>query len=335
VFLTLNTPSELVGENPALVEEILSTPRDVSRVPHAAELFREYFAARFSQAVDPLKHQVVLLSGGIDSIVTLAALLHHCESDRVTAITVGGSEPGTDESVARAVASHLGVRHIVALLDPQDVERLSRWAVNRLGVDEMWEVAAAIVLRTALDAAAFYNPVQVWSGDGGDEILAGGHWPNQEPRDGLLEAHGVAGASPTEWLAEFQRKTWSKEWTSRRLVPDFFERVAPGVELYRAMNTEEACRIGARLQASAVWGPSDKEPLRELAVLLGVPPQLTRSEKSPMQAPSELLASLVQAARRDVARMPHAATYRDPLLEPLEYNFVRLWLHTLAAHDES
>lgn len=145
----------------------------------------------------------------------------------------------------------------------------------------------------------------------------------------MLQVRPDLGADATQWLAAFQHETWIGDWTSTRLVPDFFERVIPHHQLWKSMNTEEACRLAARLQASAVWAENDKEPLRTLAERLGVPRECTRHAKASMQASSGLLATLVDAARDHVAAIPHAGIYRDTLLEPVEHNLVRLWLHLL------
>jgi asparagine synthetase B (glutamine-hydrolysing) len=334
----LDVPQELVGDAPGLVDDVLSSARDVTDPSRAAELFAEYFAARFAAAVDPSARQVVLLSGGIDSIVTLAALKQHLRDTSpqtpLEAVTVTGAADGPDVAVAREVAAVLGVPLTVARVTAPDVAALCREVVELLGVDELWEVSAAIVLKTAF-AAVGPPPVQVWSGDGGDEVLAGGVLPLTEGPDGVIDGRGIQASDPTEWFAAVQRKVWLTEWTANRLVPDFFERVIPSATLWRSMNTAEACRVGARLHASAVWQEDDKEPLRILAETLGVPRHLTRVPKAAMQQSSGVLDTLLAAARDRVAAIPHAGLYRDTLLEPLELNLIRLWLHTLPPAQSS
>jgi hypothetical protein len=48
-----------------------------------------------------------------------------------------------------------------------------------------------------------------------------------------------------------------------------------------------------------------------------------------MQTSSGLFDGLLAAARASVASLPNADEYHDPQVEPIEYNLVRLWLHTL------
>jgi asparagine synthetase B (glutamine-hydrolysing) len=329
----LDAPQELVGDTPGLIEALLSVDRDVSDPHVAADLFAEYFEARFDAAVDRSRRQVVLLSGGIDSIVTLAALRRHLERRGVPvpleALTVSGETEGSDLAPARAVASQLGVPHIVVRVTAAEVPLRCRDAIERLGVDEMWEISAAVILESAFAEIAKGPPAQVWSGDGGDELLAGGTVPFTAPLDAPLFGHGTDFKAATEWFAALQHRTWSKEWTADRLVPDFFERVIPGETLWRAMNTSEACAVAARLRAEAVWCDHDKEPLRLLAERLGVDRRLARLPKASMQQSSGVLDTFLAAARAHVAQLPHAATYRDPLREPLESSLVRLWLHGL------
>jgi asparagine synthase (glutamine-hydrolysing) len=324
----LDVPSELVGDDPDLVAEILSARRDVDAVEDAATLFETYFQDRFAAAVRRDHRQFVMLSGGVDSIVTLAALVRSAGPDRVEAVTVGAGDGGSDLATAAAVAAGLGVRHTVLTMSTGGLVPLTREIIGRLGVDELWEVAAALVVKTVFDAVPD-DATQVWSGDGGDELLAGGLWPNVQPPEGILEGRTAVGDDPTDWFASCQRHVWLDEWSSNRLVPDFFERVIPGRTLWRSMATEEACRLAARLRADAVWGLDDKEPLRVLAERLGVPRHCARKPKGRMQASSGVIDVLVAAARQTVSRIPRAGTYRDTDAEPLAHSFVRLWLHQL------
>lgn len=326
----LSSPSDLIADSPGLIDEILSSDRDVTSPIAAAGLFEEYFAARFRAAVTPSLRQVVLLSGGIDSIATLAALVGHLGPDKVEALTVVSSADSSDAEVASKVSSSLGVHHTFHVLSAIEAENFARHAVRLLQIDEMWEVSAAVVLIAAFSTALSKGPAQVWSGDGGDEILAGGIWPGKHPALGVLDGVGVDASSPTDFFAEVQRRTWSSEMTSSRLVPDFFSRVTPLTPLWRSMYTEEACRLAARLTADAVWGTSDKEPLRLLAERLGVPSHLTRNEKSPMQHSSGTLSVLLEASRNYVSRIPNSQQHRNTKEEPLEHNLIRLWLHSIA-----
>lgn len=157
----LSAPYELVGDDPALVETILSAPRDVASVDEAATLFHQYFKDRFSSAVREDHHQVVLLSGGIDSIVTLAAMAHHLGVESLNAVTVCGAGRGSDLAVAEKVASSLGVPHTVVTIDKDEARAMALWAIGLLGVDEMWEVGAAIMLKSAFDTVPTDRPAQV------------------------------------------------------------------------------------------------------------------------------------------------------------------------------
>lgn len=328
----LDLPAELVGDDPHLVAEILSAPRDVDTVEDAATLFETYFQDRFAAAVRRDHRQFVMLSGGIDSIVTLAALVRSVGPDRVEAVTVDAGGGGSDLATAAEVAAGLGVGHTVLTMSAGGLVPMIRDIIGRIGVDELWEVAAALVVRTVFDAVPA-DAAQVWSGDGGDELLAGGLWPNVPAPDGILEGRTAVGDDPTDWFASCQRHVWLEEWSSARLVPDFFERVIPGRTLWRSMATEEACRLAARLRADAVWQRDDKEPLRMLAERLGVPRHCARQPKGRMQASSGVIDLLVAAARQTVARIPGSGTYRDTDAEPLAHSFVRLWLHHLPATD--
>jgi asparagine synthase (glutamine-hydrolysing) len=111
-----------------------------------------------------------LLSGGIDSSLTVALMQRH-SSHSVRTFTVSFEDEAFDEAAsASAVAAHLGTDHTTVDMTAQDVFDL----VPR--VPEIWDepFSDSSQLPTHLVAAVARRAVTVaLSGDGGDELFAG------------------------------------------------------------------------------------------------------------------------------------------------------------------
>jgi len=313
----LNVPHEFVADDPRF-SELFDHPRDVDDPVVAATLIGEYLDARVRASVDLQRRQVVLLSGGVDSIVLLAALVRAFGPEPLRAVTVSGPTGGVDTDAARAVADHLSVEHVSVTLDPVDLIARTRAAIATLECDELWEVGAAVVLRAAVDAFGGPSPdLQVWTGDSADAIFSiGGRWP-------------LHASLSMDDLSSAQQTRWEALLSSERLVPDFHARVIDD-EVWNAYGTREAAAIAVRMHGDALFGgDKPKEALRTLAEQLGIPSEYARRPKAPMQTSSGLFDGLLAAARASVASLPNADEYHDPQVEPIEYNLVRLWLHTL------
>ncbi len=84
----------------------------------------EAFRAGFLKRYDPSRRCVVLLSGGIDSLVMLRYLTEIAPG-HVEAFTFGlkGDEQGDEVRAAQMAARHFGVPHRLSFLDPADVVR--------------------------------------------------------------------------------------------------------------------------------------------------------------------------------------------------------------------
>lgn len=112
----------------------------------------------------------VFLSGGIDSSLITAAM-QKCASQPVTTLTLGFEDPRFNEANhARAIAAHLGTRHIEEVVTPDD----ARNVVTRLGrmYDEPLADSSQIPTSLVCEMARKHVTVAL-SGDGGDEGFAG------------------------------------------------------------------------------------------------------------------------------------------------------------------
>ncbi len=111
-----------------------------------------------------------LLSGGIDSSLTVA-LMQQEASQPVSTFTIGFKEKSHDESVfAREIASHIGTSHAEEILNAQDVIDL----VPKIASlhDEPFADSSSIPTFLLSQFARRHVKV-VLSGDGGDELFGG------------------------------------------------------------------------------------------------------------------------------------------------------------------
>ena len=180
-------PAHMVEITPAAVEAgILPVPAPWWDMTGAALAARKVpFEGDFEEAVDAVEaifarsvtQRMVsdvplgaLLSGGIDSALTLA-IMQQASDAPVRSFTIGMAENGYDESPhAEAVARHLGTEHETFMLNPAEV------------LDEVPHIAArydepfadSSQLPTFLVSCMARKHVSVaLSGDGGDELFAG------------------------------------------------------------------------------------------------------------------------------------------------------------------
>ncbi len=112
----------------------------------------------------------VFLSGGIDSSL-VTAVMQKCASQPVTTLTLGFEDPRFNEADhARAVAAHLGTRHIEEIVTVDQ----ARSVVSRLGrmYDEPLADSSQIPTYLLCEMARKHVTVAL-SGDGGDEGFAG------------------------------------------------------------------------------------------------------------------------------------------------------------------
>ena len=224
-----------------------------------------------------------MLSGGIDSVLLAAAWRKFAEPPLCVTVAAAGI-PSGDREQAAAAAAHLGLEHHTVELTTAEIRRLARRAVALLGVDEMWEIGAAIPIMSAAAAAreAGRNG-PIISGAGADVLFAGGM---------RLVAPAAA--------EELRSRVWAELGSAfryDRLVPDFFDRIlgADAKRFFEVFQTVEAWELAANFAPSVLFAQAadgtlvDKLCLRELAVEWGAEPTLAWAPKNPMQFSSGMI----------------------------------------------
>jgi len=154
----------------------------------------------------------LFLSGGVDSAV-LAALLHAHGAGRIKSFSVGyrGTAMAHELDEAARVAAHFGLEHRPLELELGEIfARIPHtvWAADELMRDYA-NLPTSILAQTAA-----HDLKVVFSGEGGDEVLAGYRRYRPSPPERWLKGrlHPGSGAFRT-------RGHWSGYWTRRLLGP--------------------------------------------------------------------------------------------------------------------
>lgn len=265
---------------------------------------------------------VLMLSGGIDSILIAAVVADLGLPDDILAVTYTGADSGGAEvSTARRVADTLGLEHEV--IAPDDGAELVRETVRRLGSSDPWEVLAGVTLLAvtrAVDKRFRATPALI-TGAGADALFLGG--VPLDPADPDWAEH---------WDVLVRDKV-ARNFTRERFIPDFYERLIDAPQRHiQVWQTHAAYDLAMRIHPDLLRGPEravDKYLFRQAAVRLGVPAELVSATKNPMQVSSGGVDAIVARAREELAAEHGARTYSDPVTEPLEFTVARLWLGKL------
>ncbi|MEV6281020.1 asparagine synthase-related protein [Nocardia sp. NPDC051832] len=273
---------------------------------------------------------VLLLSGGVDSILVAAAAVS--VGIRPHTITVATPD-SSDRTGASAAAAALGLAHEVVELDHATIVELAGEAVARLGLPELWEVSYAIPLLAAVQSVDELGAIgPILTGGGADAIFAGGRPLH----------HDLDSAEATAEMDQIIRTESAANFTITRLVPDFHERVLPAyaekfVHMFQTLRWWE---LSEQLAAPALFGERDGQPVDKLAVriaaeqlLPAAAAPLAWAKKSPIQRSAGIMGALTEVAREFAAALPGAQTYTDPLTEPADAVAARLFLALLSDTD--
>lgn len=329
--------AEQTGDNMQYVADLVDivTPQPQRRQlddPEAAaallsrETIKRVEAVCGVQAGDP----VVLLSGGVDSILVAAAAVKAGHRPRAITVTTAN---GTDQDNAAAAAKALGLAHDIVSVDERAVVELARETIARLGLPELWEVSYAIPLLAATRALDQLDSVgPILSGCAADAIFAGG----------TALTNPVDSPAAVDELDRLVRTASAASFRYQRLVPDFHERVIPeyASRFTHIFQTLRFWTLAEQLAPPALFGTPHGTPTDKLSVRLACTELLPESasglawaKKSAIQKSAGIMGSLAAAARHRAADLPGAKTYTDPETESWEAVATRLFLALLAKNS--
>lgn len=171
---------------------------EITDVDEAAEAVRTTFRDAVRVRVDTDLTVGVVLSGGLDSSLTLTQV-HALHPDCV-AFTIGSPE-SPDVAHARLLTADLGVRHEVITVRPREISRAEvREAIRVSEATEHGDVINAVVSMRLFRAVRQAGVKVVLTGDGSDELFGGyDMYRNVAPHDArALFLHKIGHLSRTE-----------------------------------------------------------------------------------------------------------------------------------------
>lgn len=264
----------------------------------------------------------LMLSGGIDSVL-LAAVLKDLGIDfhAVTVAAKGLNSQDRDNSIA--LAEKLNFSHSVVEVDSKTLSTEIPLIVEKLGIDELWEVLAALPISLAFKE--FNNKGVkglVLTGNGADAIFAGGK---------VLKEKNLYSENANKELDSLVLQDVSRNFTRDRVIPDFYERVLGKDDKRFTMTFQnrQAWELSHLLAPNVLWTEDemgrkyDKSALRKAAEILNVPKELAWTSKSPLQKSSGLMDALILHVRESMARYENATNYTSPLEEDTDILLAR------------
>jgi asparagine synthetase B (glutamine-hydrolysing) len=264
--------------------------------PVEAAIALEDVVDRTARALDP--PGVVLLSGGIDSMLVALAAVRSDLSPSCVTVTTDIEDRSLDGYWARATAAYLGLDWEPVLVRETEVRRLVERAARQLGGRGLYQIGRCITDLAIADACQARGLSVAWSGTGADLLFD--TFPDPADPDGpvRLDWEGrramlLRARTPTPENPYFDKQTVLED--AGISVSPFFE-------------TTECLALAARLEPSAlIAGPAvagdaagpSKLPLRILAERWGLPRQLAYQPKRALQDSSGVFALLAECARHD------------------------------------
>jgi asparagine synthase (glutamine-hydrolysing) len=174
------------------------------------------------------------LSGGVDSS-GVVAMMARASAQPVNTCSISFGDPAFDESVhAERVARHLGTRHFVEAVDPNDFSLVDRLAAI---YDEPFADSSALPTFRVCELARKHVTVAL-SGDGGDEVFAGYRryrWHMNEEKLRRLLPYGLrrplfgflAAVYPkADWAPRVLRARTTFDALARQSVEAYFDSVS-------------------------------------------------------------------------------------------------------------
>lgn len=308
-------------------EYITITPKfsyDITNSNTAITEINEYVYHRLSTIYNHHNQELsLMLSGGVDSIHTLAVAAYH--NIPITAYTY--HYPNSHTSLkevenASKITKHFNINHKIIEISDDNVDIDS--IVKKLDSTEPWDVLAGLLLSVIQQEVNKNNPDSpIVSAAGADVLFQGGK--KFTPRMTMRE-------SLQEWEKQVSDDI-IKTFTYQRFIPDFYHRILQdNNKHYKIWQANKAVELTSTIHPCLIRGKDfnqDKKILKDACRALNVPDECLMIIKDPMQHSSGSFELLTNLARKQLKTKYSNNTYSDPLQEDLSILIARYYLQSL------
>lgn len=265
----------------------------------------------------------LMLSGGLDSIHTLAVAAYH--NIPVTAYTYHYHNSHTslkEVENASKITDHFNINHKIITISDDNVDVNS--IVEKLNSNEPWDILAGLLLSVIQKEVNKNNPGSpIVSAAGADVLFQGGK--NFIPKLTIQQ-------SLQEWEKQVSNDI-IKTFTYQRFIPDFYYRILQDDNKhYKIWQTKKAVELTSNIHPTLIRGKDfnqDKKILKDACKALNVPDDFLMIVKDPMQHSSGSFELLTNLARKQLKDKYGNNTYSDPLQEDLSILIARYYLQSL------
>lgn len=248
----------------------------IKDMSEAVDCYQEAICSAVKKRLRNVDKVAVLLSGGIDSCL-IAKILHDLAPSAgidLLAYTAGFSE-SEDLKTAQEFSQEIGIEHRIKVLSVAEVERYIPKVIETIEERDFVQIEAGIGIYAAMNTASQDGIEVVFSGQGPDELWGGYAWYPE-----VLNQEGRQELSKRMWddLTRGDIETLDRENKIARAhgVDMMFPYIDPEV-------VNLAMSVSPELKVTSGNDHLGKHPHRELAQVMGIPPEYANRTKTAAQ----------------------------------------------------
>ena len=248
----------------------------IKDMSEAVDCYQEAICSAVKKRLSDVDKVAVLLSGGVDSCL-IAKILHDLAPGagiEVVAYTAGFPE-SEDIKTAQEFTREIGVEHRIELLSVGEVERYIPKVIETIEERDFVQIETGIGIYAAMDKASQDGIKVVFSGQGPDELWGGYAWYPE-----VLNQEGRQELSERMWddLIRGDIETLDRENKIARVHGA--DMMFPYIDL-EVVNL--AMSVAPELKVTSANDHLGKHPHRELAQVMGIPPEYANRTKDAAQ----------------------------------------------------
>lgn len=248
----------------------------IKDMSEAVDCYHEAICSAVKKRLSDVDKVAVLLSGGIDSCL-IAKMLHDLAPGagiEVVAYTAGFPE-SEDMKTAQEFTQEIGIEHRIELLSVGEIEKYIPEVIETIEERDFVQIEAGIGIYAAMNIVSQDGIKVVFSGQGPDELWGGYAWYPE-----VLNQEGRQELSERMWddLIRGDIETLDRENKIARVHGA--DMMFPYIDL-EVVNL--AMSVAPELKVTSGNDHLGKHPHRELAQVMGIPPEYANKTKNAAQ----------------------------------------------------